>query len=308
MTDQISRPTFSAHLRCSLAAAAGLLALAQGAQAQERFPTPEAASKGLIDAAKAAQPGFVDKVFGPGAAALLSSDDPAENARQLKSFNDAAAEAATLVPRGDTTRLLQIGRNAYIFPIPIVKQGDAWVYDLAAGKIELENRRIGLNELSAIEACHTYVAAQKEYFRVDHNDDEVQEYAQRFISRPGLRDGLYWPPENQADRSPLDGRFSEAVLSRRGDKPEPYNGYLFRILKGQGAAAPGGAYEYEINGRLLAGFALVAYPAEWGRTGVMTFICNQQDKVYQQNLGPETAKLGATLRRYNPDSSWQLVD
>ena len=316
MTDQIrSRPNLGhlhlAFIRGCLAAAAScaaIVGLAQGAAAQERFPTPEAASKALIDAAKAGQPGFVDKIFGPGATALIASDDPAENARQRNAFNDAAAEAATLVPKGDTTRLLQIGKNAYLFPIPIVKKGDAWVYDLEAGRTELENRRIGFNELSAIEACHTYVAAQKEYFRADRNDDEVQEYAQRFISRPGRRDGLYWPPENQADRSPLDGRFSEAVLSRKGDKPEPYNGYMFRILKGQGAAAPGGAYDYEINGRLLAGFALVAYPADWGHTGIMTFICNQQDKVYQQNLGPETAKLGASLRRYNPDSSWQLVD
>ncbi len=287
---------------------AALAALSNGAAAQERFPTPEAASKALIDAAKAGQPGFVDRIFGPGAAALIGSDNPAENTRQRNAFNDAAAEAATLVPRGDTTRVLQIGRNPYLFPIPIVKKGDAWVYDLEAGRTELENRRIGFNELSAIEACHTYVAAQKEYFRVDRNGDEVQEYAQRFISRPGQRDGLYWEPENQADRSPLDGRFTEAALARRGEKPEPYNGYMFRILKGQGAAAPGGAYDYEINGRLLAGFALVAYPADWGHTGIMTFICNQQDRVYQQNLGPETAKLGATLRRYNPDKSWQLVD
>ena len=224
----------------------------------------------------------------------------------MKRFNDAAAEANSLVTRDENTRLLQVGQNAYLFPVPIVKNGSGWAFDLNAGRIELENRRIGLNELSAIEACHTYVAAQREYFRMDRDNDGVQQYASRFMSSPGLHDGLYWPPEDQADRSPLDGRISESVL--KGSKSEPYNGYFFRILTGQGAAAPGGAYSYLINGRLLAGFALVAYPADWGHTGVMSFVCNQSGIVFQKDLGQRTAEIAGKMTRYNPDQSWSEVD
>ena len=299
---------------CMKAGALSLAAIAilggpatrSAAWAQQTFPTPEAASAALIDLAKAGSPGFVDRIFGKGAAATLGTGDPDEDLKQVKRFSDAAAEANSLVTRDENTRLLQVGRNAYLFPVPIVKSGSGWAFDLEAGRIELENRRIGLNELSAIEACETYVAAQREYFKIDRDNDGVQQYASRFMSSPGRHDGLYWPPENQADRSPLDGRISASVL--KGSRSEPYNGYSIRILTGQGAAAPGGAYSYLINGRLLIGFALVAYPADWGHTGVMSFMCNQSGRVFQKNLGPRTAEVAGTMTRYNPDPSWSQMD
>ncbi|MCP8941125.1 DUF2950 domain-containing protein [Alsobacter sp. SYSU M60028] len=304
---------FRAQVRAGVRAFAALAALGfaacSPAGAQERFPTPEAAAQALIEAAKAKTPGFVDRIFGPGAAKVLADRDPDENARNLAAFNAAAAESNTLAAKSDTARTLRLGARGYDFPVPIVKRGDAWVFDLAAGREEIENRRIGLNELSAIESCRAYVQAQREYYRMDPDGDEVQSYAMRIVSSPGRRDGLYWPPATQNDLSPLDDRYNEAMRARGGQSgPAPYQGYYFRILKGQARSAPGGAYDYVINGRMIAGFALVAYPAQWGKTGVMTFICNQQGRVYQRNLGPNTAKIGAVMRLYDPDKGWTLVE
>ncbi|MHB2168909.1 DUF2950 domain-containing protein [Alsobacter sp. R-9] len=293
-----------ATLVVAVAAAAWSAPLA----AQQVFPSPDAASKALVDAAKAGEPGFVARIFGPEGPAILGTGDPERDKERLAQFNAAAADATALAARGDTTRILQIGRNGFEFPVPIVKRGEGWVYDVAAGREEILNRTIGENELHAIEACRTYIAAQREYFRLDHDDDEVQEYAQRILSSPGKRDGLYWPRQTQWDISPLEGRISQAILERQSNRSEPYFGYTFRILKAQGPSAPGGAYSYVINGKMIAGFALIAAPAEWGKTGVMTFICNQSGRVWQKNLGPGTAREVARIKRYDPDPSWTRLD
>ncbi len=287
-------------------AVAGLMAGLAPASAQEVFASPEAAANALVQAASAAEPGFVDRIFGPGAKDLLGSGDEAEDKRRLKAFVDAANDSRKLESPSADKRVLVLGSAGWPFPVPIVKTAKGWVYDVEAGREELVNRTIGFNELSAIGACRAYVDAQREFFRQDRDGDDVQEYAQRIISRPGRHDGLYWPADNPADRSPLEGQISADLASRvaAGGKPEPFRGYYFRVLKEQGKAAPGGAYSYVINGRMIAGFALVAYPAEWGRTGVMTFICNQQGKVFQKNLGPDTAKVAAAMTRYNPDAGW----
>jgi hypothetical protein len=279
---------------------------AGSAVAQERYASPEAASKALVDAARAAEPGFVDRIFGQGARDLFSSGDPDEDKARLGRFNEAAAEGVTLVPRGDDVRILQIGRRAFAFPIPVARKGDAWVFDIAAGRDEILNRRIGENELHAIEACEAYVAAQREYVRTDHDGDGVFEYAQRIISSPGQRDGLYWSRSSQSDVSPLEGRITDAMLENRADRV--YHGYRFRILRGQGNSAPGGAHSYVINGNMIAGFALLAWPAQWGRTGVMSFICNQSGVVLQKNLGPRTGKVVNEIRRFDPDRSWVRVE
>lgn len=278
------------------------------AAAQQTFPTPEAASKALLDAAKAGEPGFVERIFGAEAKDLLSSGVPEEDKERLARFNAAAAESAALVPAGDAKRILRLGRRGFDFPFPIVRKGDAWTFDVAAGREELLNRTIGENELHAIEACRTFVEAQKEYFRLDRDDDRVPEYAQRILSSPGKRDGLYWPRESQSDISPLEGRIAQSVLERRTAGTEPYFGYNFRVLKAQGPAAPGGAHSYVINGNMIAGFALLAWPNDWGKSGVMTFICNQSGAILEKNLGPRTAEAARAITRFDPDPSWTAVD
>jgi hypothetical protein len=289
-----------------VALAAIILTLPGPAFSQQSYPTPEAAVQALVAAARSGEKGFADRILGPGARDLVSSGDEDEDKRRLATFLRNADEAIRIEANGENRRTVVLGTNGWPFPIPIARQGQSWSFDLEAGRSELINRTIGFNELSAIEACRTYVQAQREYFREDHDGDELQEYAQRLISSPGKRDGLYWTPAGQADRSPLDGRFSESVLAgaRTG---APYHGYHFRILRQQGPAAPGGAFSYVLNGHMIAGFALVAFPAQWGKSGVMTFICNMQGRIYQRDLGANTLERGRAMTTYNPGSRWAPV-
>ena len=200
---------------------------------------------------------------------------------------------------------MRVGKNGWTLPLPLVKTDAGWRFDAVRGKEEMTNRRIGYDELSAIAACEPYVQAQDEYFWLDRDGNGLREYAMKFISTPGKHDGLYWPAESQADISPLDGLVEDANLAQRSsEKPEPYNGYYFRILTAQGPAAPGGAYSYLINGHMIAGHAMVAWPAVYGDSGVETFLCGQNGVVYQKNLGPSTAALGASMAQYNPDPTW----
>jgi len=279
-----------------------------GAHAQEAFASPEAAAAALVEASKARDTARIERIFGPGSLPVLSSGDAAEDTRRLEAFVAAAGESVTLMPDGATVQRLRIGSKGFDFPVPLRQTGDRWSFDLAAGREEIHDRTVGFNELSAIEACRAYVLAQREYFRIDRDGDDVQSYAQRIVSTPGTRNGLYWQAETQSDRSPLDGRVTDAEAEKAAaGKAAPHLGYRFKVLKAQGPAAPGGAYSYVINGRMIAGFALVAYPAEWGQTGIMTFICNQQGRIYQRDLGPGTAKAAAAMTRYNPNKSWTLV-
>jgi Protein of unknown function (DUF2950) len=290
-------------------AAAILFAAASAAHAQETYPTPEAAVKDLVDSAKAKTPGFGDRILGKDGAALLRSGDADEDAENLKEFNVAAAALTAIDDGPNGTKILRVGKNGWTLPLPLVKTDAGWRFDVAKGKEEMTDRRVGYNELSAIEACKEYVAAQDEYFKLDRGNNGLREYARRFISTPGTHDGLYWPPENQADISPLDGFVEDANLAgRTGEKPEPYNGYYFRILTAQGPAAPGGAFSYLINGHMIAGHAMVAWPAKYGDSGVETFICGENGVVYQKDLGPNTAALGASMAQYNPDASWKVVE
>jgi hypothetical protein len=204
---------------------------------------------------------------------------------------------------------LRVGKNGWTLPLPLIKTDAGWRFDVAKGKEEMTNRRVGYNELSAIEACKAYVAAQDEYFKLDRDGNGLREYARRIVSTPGTHDGLYWPPENQADISPLDGFAEDASLAgRSGEKPEPYDGYYFRILTAQGPSAPGGAFSYLINGHMIAGHAMIAWPAAYGDSGVETFICGENGVVFQKDLGPNTAALGASMAQYNPDASWKVVE
>lgn len=296
---------------CLSAAMAGSLILggAGASRAQQAYPTPEAAAKDLIDSARSNADGFVQRIFGPDGKALLASGDATEDSRRLTEFNERASKGSTLIPKSDDTKLLQLSANGWVFPIPIVKRDNSWSFDPVAGKTEIENRLIGHNELSAIAACRAYMQAQEEYRRIDRDHDQLPEYAQKIISSPGARDGLFWPPQSQADISPLDGLISDADLDKREQgAPEPYNGYFFKILKAQGPAAPGGAFSYMINGHMIAGYALVAYPAEWGKSGIKSFICGQNGKVYERDLGARSTQIGAAMSRFDPDSNWSPVD
>lgn len=278
------------------------------ASALESFPSPDAAADALVAAAKAPGEGRFEAMFGADGAALLSTGDAGVDARNLADFLDLAAEGRAVIDEaGDKT--LVFGKAGWHFPIPLKAEGGGWVFDLEQGRQRVVDVTIGRNELAAIGACADYVAAQTEYFATLHDEQPVQQYARRLISTEGRHDGLYWPPANAADRSPLGDRVVAAAVAEGGDAagPRAYHGYRFRILTRQGAQAPGGAYDYLVNGRLLAGYALVAWPAVWGETGIMTFLCDQRGTVYQRNLGASTETIAPKIRTFDPGPAWEIV-
>jgi hypothetical protein len=285
---------------------AGALGMSQ-ASAQKVFPSAQAAADELVAAAKAERPGFVTEVFGPRGRQLVSSGDVTQDKERLARFVEAASQKVSLEDKDANTKILIIGGRDFPFPIPIVKKGEGWAFDPVAGQREISARLIGHNELAAMNACSAYIAAQKDYIKSDHDGDRVLEYAQRIVSVGGRQDGLYWEPKSQADISPLEGALSDAVRAARGGA-QSYEGYVFRILRAQGPAAPGGAHGYVLNGNMIAGHALIASPLKWGETGVMTFICSHHDEIYEKNLGANTSRAAAQIMSFNPDRTWRLVD
>ncbi len=249
------------------------------------------------------------ELFGPGSDWMVNPD-PVLGAKELADFSAAFNETNHLVTQSDTRMILQVGQNAWPFPIPLLKTADGWCYDTTAGREEILNRRIGRNELEVLEAMRAYVEAQREYASKDRDGDGVLEYAQKIRSSPGQTDGLYWPPELNGETSPLGPFYAEAqeegYSMANSDEPRPFHGYFFRILTQQGKHAPGGKYNYIINGNMIAGFGLVAWPAEYGESGVMTFVVNQQGRVYQKDVGPKTEHTAKAIKAYDPDSTWRL--
>ncbi|MCM0081404.1 DUF2950 domain-containing protein [Geomonas sp. Red32] len=282
--------------------------------AQLTFPTPEAASQAMVDAVKEKDRQRLARIFGP-AFKDLEPGDPVEEAAEFDHFASHVAEGVQLVKEGDGKATLQIGSEKWPFPIPVVKKNGVWAFDTTAGREEILNRRIGHNELLAINVCRSYVDAQKEYYNMpDQGGAPIPKYAQHMISRPGTRNGLYWPTAPGMKQSPLgplvakakeEGYMAPRKPGEHGRRP--FHGYYFRILKKQEKSAPGGKFSYVINGNMVAGHALVAYPSRWGVSGVMTFIVNQSGRVYQKNLGPKTADIARKMTAYNPDPSWKLV-
>ena len=204
-----------------------------------------------------------------------------------------------------------VGKQEWPFPIPVVKKGQSWVFDTDKGKEEILNRRIGENELNTIQVMLAVVDAQREYAMKDRDKNELLEYAQKFVSDPGKKNGLYWEAKAGEAESPLGPIMaqarSEGYRGKPASTPPPYHGYRYRILTAQGKDAPGGAYSYLVKGKMIGGFAVVAYPAEYGNSGVMTFIVNHDGKVFQKNLGKNTAGIASAMKEYNPDSTWQEV-
>ncbi|HEY5910936.1 MAG TPA: DUF2950 domain-containing protein [Verrucomicrobiae bacterium] len=285
----------------------------ESAAGEQRFDSPEAAVAALELAASHKDTNALHNLFGPVARELISPD-VVQATTEFEMFVHRLSGKVTVVREADSKAVLQLGEDAWPFPIPLVKQDGQWSFDTAAGKQEVLNRRVGRNELGAIQVCQAYVAAQREYAAKDRNGDEVLEYAQKLRSTPGTRDGLYWPLRPGEELSPLGPLIARARGEgyRRPnrimtDEQSPYHGYYYRILTRQGRHAPGGKYDYVINGHLIGGFALVAWPAEWGNSGVMTFIVNQQGRVYQKNLGPKTAAIASAMAIYDPDASWRPV-
>jgi len=297
--------------------AAAQAAPAVNEQTQSRFASPDQALTALREAAQAGDTNALLKLFGP-TWSEIADPDPVARANHLRGFAQHVGAISELSTQANQTVTIRLGDKHWPFPIPLVSTNGQWFFDTPAGKEEILNRRIGHDELSALEVCHAYVQAQRDYASKDRAGNGVMEYAQRFRSKPGTKSGLYWetvPGEEQSPFGPLvanaqDEGYFMANAKTPGEPKHctPFHGYVLRILKKQGRDAPGGKYDYVINDHMVAGFGLLAYPIQWGNTGVMTFIVNQQGKVYQKNLGERTAKLAPRIDAYNPDSTWQPAE
>lgn len=276
------------------------------------FATPEAAAAALVAAARAGNVAEMHDVLGPNSIALLNSGDPVADAQAREKFVAAYDARHALTPGAGGRMVLTVGENDWPLPIPIVKAEGQWHFDGSQGVQDLIDRRIGRNEIAAIRTALAYVDAQKLYFTMMRAQGGGV-YARRLVSRAGQHDGLYWPAVAGAPESPLEPLVDQAVEegypgADRGGKKLPYQGYYFRILTGQGDNAPGGALNYVVGGRMTKGFALIAWPAIYGASGIMTFEVNQDDVVFQKDLGPATAARVRAITLFNPDLSWARVD
>ncbi|MDA9393963.1 hypothetical protein WN73_26020 [Bradyrhizobium sp. CCBAU 45394] len=293
--------------RAALPGIMALVLLSSTAPAQQSFPTPEDAAAALAAAVKKG-PGDILKVLGRAADDIVSSGDEVADADIRQRFTSMYDAKHSIKAEGNKKATLMLGPDDFPFPIPLVNAKSGWEFDTAEGRIEVLYRRIGRNELDAIQTALAYVDAQNEYADKDRGEG-VGVYAQRIVSSPGKKDGLFW--RDDSDPSPLGALAAEA--SAEGYKagsvePSPYHGYYFRILKGQGADAPGGALNYVVKGKMIGGFALIAWPAEYGNSGVMTFLVNHAGTVYQKDLGERTESIAQRTTLFDPDQTWKKVD
>ena len=278
--------------------------------AQQVFSTPRAAVDALLAACKDNDSAALVRMLGARYGEQLKRIDDAEERQHRQAFYDKAQAHLKIDQQEDAKAILVIGRELWPVPIPLVKEAAGWRFDTDAGLEELLARRIGENELAVIEVCQEYVRMQVDYAAVDRDSDEVREYAQQFVSSPGKHDGLYWERDAAANErpSPLEALLPDSFGDVKNCKPGvPHMGYYFKILTRQGGNPPGGKYDYVINGNMIAGFALVAWPADYRASGVMTFVISHQGKLFEKDLGPDTAKLVEAMTEYNPDKTWELV-
>jgi hypothetical protein len=285
---------------------------ANAAPKQKVFASPEEAVNALAAAIKSNNEKELLLIFGPEAKELISSGDPVSDKQRFDKFSKAFDQKHSLVTEGEKMVLI-LGEKDWPFAVPLAKKGDQWFFDTKAGREESLNRRIGENELSTIQTMLAIVDAQREYAMKDRDSNGVLEYAEKLVSDPGKKNGLYWETKEGEKESPLgelvaDARaegYTKAGMTRN---PRPFNGYCFRMLKKQGRHAPGGAFDYVVNGKQIGGFAVVAYPAKYGNSGVMTFVVNHDGVVYQKDLGKNTAKSAQEMKAFDPDSSWKKVE
>jgi hypothetical protein len=301
---------FPAHLTAVMFCAVGVLASsAQQPMAPEQstFATPQQAAQALIVAAEAYDVPALIKVLGPAGKDLVASGDPVLDKERALAFAALAREkqAITVDPKNSGRAVLSVGNTDWPVPIPIVKRNGKWYYDTNAGRREILFRRIGANELDAIEICRGFVEAQKEYAQENHDDSQLHQYAQRIISSSGKHDGLAWQNPDGSWGGPVGEAVAKALEEGYGVDHPPYHGYYFKVLKGQGPAAPLGQIDFVIHGAMLGGFALAAAPAGYRITGVKTFIVSHDGIVYEKDLGPDTLTVFKAMQRYNPDKTWR---
>ena len=306
MTEIFSLP---AKITC-LAAAVAILASVSVACAQQSFKSPEDAAEALVSAARDNWPKGVIAVLGPDADEIVSSGDKTSDEAMREKFLAAYDARHEVKKESDDKAVMIIGKDDFPFPIPLTRKGAAWKFDTATGRLEILYRRIGRNEINAIKASLAYVDAQNEYAEKDPTGAGGAIYAQRIVSRPGKKDGLYWPAAPGEEESPLGELVAQASKEGYaiGGERVPYHGYYYKILTRQGPMAAGGEVDYIVRGKMIGGFALVAYPAEYGNSGVMTFVVNHAGTVFQKDLGEHTTRIAERMTSFNPDQTWKKVD
>jgi hypothetical protein len=277
---------------------------------RKKFKSPEVAFSTLLEATKNNDTKELLSIFGPPGKDIISSGDAVADKAARERFVKFAGDAVKFSKIGDSTVLAVIGKNEWSFPVPLVKSPQGWFFFTEEGKEEIINRRIGRNELSAIQVALAYVDGQYEYASKDRDGDGMLQYAGKFVSNTGKKDGLYWEAAPGEEASPLGPLFARATeegytFKKKGEKSAPYHGYYFKILKSQGSNAPKGELDYILNGKMTGGFGLVAYPAEYGVSGIMTFIVNQEGIVYEKDLGPKTEEVAKAMTKYDPDKTWK---
>jgi len=280
------------------------------ASAEQSFKTTDAAVDALVSAARSDDRKALMEILGRGSSDIVSSGDPVADTASYQRFVSAYDAKHQLSMEGDNKAIMIIGQEDYPFPIPIVRENGTWRFDTDAGREEIIYRRIGANELDTIQTSLAYVDAQNDYAEKDRTGAGKGVYAQHMVSSPGKKDGLYWPDVQGEDQSPLGELAAEAAKQgyRVGAGRIPYHGYYYKILTKQGAAAPGGELDYVVNGKMIGGFALVAYPAQYRNSGVMTFIVNHNGQVYQKDLGPHTTAIAEKMTSFNPDKTWEKTE
>ena len=284
-------------------------AIASAAAGPKKFDTPQQAADALVDAAQRFDEVALVQIFGPNGEDVVFSGETAQDRQRASDFVAEAGEkkSVSVDPRRGNRAFLLVGKEDWPFPVPLVKLGDKWFFDAKAGRREMLYRRIGANELDAINICHGYVDAQNEYALQKRDGYDVNQYAQRVISTPGNQDGLAWKNSDGTWGGPVGEKVAQAIEQGYTSRSEPYHGYFFKVLKGQGPAAPMGQMDFVVKGLMIGGFALVAAPAEYGITGVKTFIVSYDGVVFQKDFGPATVDEFAKMERFNPDKSWTPV-
>ena len=272
------------------------------------FASAEEALEALVTAAKADGPKALVEVLGPEAKPVIDSGDPVQDRNSREKFLQEYAAAHTLDRSVEGRTTLEVGADKWPFPFPLIERDGRWFFDSTAGVEEIVNRRVGANELSTIQSCLAFVDAEREYYTRNVQQDTLLQFAQKLVSTEGRKDGLYWPTPPEEMPSPLGEQFAQAraegYFEKGVTKSTSYHGYIYRLLKAQGPNAPGGAYDYMVRDKMLGGFALIAVPAEYGSSGVMTFIVNHEGVVFSKDLGPETPKVAQAIDTFDPDKSW----
>lgn len=315
-TTAIMLPNFSRPISLTSFSLMWLLVFSLFAYAQttvtpkaKSFKTAEEAATALIDAAEKYDETELLQILGPDSYDIIHTGEPARDREVAQQF---AAQAriknnVALQPKNPRRAFLNIGEDDWPFPVPLVKGATGWAFDTRGGRMEILYRRVGSNELNAIEICRGYVEAQHEYALIKRGTSGQNQYAQRIISTPGTQDGLAWQNSDGTWDGPIGEKVAQAIAKGYSSRTEPFHGYFFRVLKGQGPAAPLGELDFVVKGAMIGGFALIAFPAQYRVTGVQTFIVSHDGVVYQKDLGPKTTELAAAIDRFNPDKTWTPV-